>query len=202
MDAIEAILRRRSVRDSFGTEPVSAEILETVLRCGQAAPSSKNARPWRFHPVTDRQLLGELADAVERAEGKELYVPHDPTTGAPWTEWRSSVSELAKVLRAAPAAIFIENLCRFSRGRETLMRASPAALSLSIMGYGLELLGIGAAIQNMWIAATACGLRGVFMGDILIAQREIKERLHIEFDLTGVLVLGHGETAPENRTEA
>lgn len=43
----------------------------------------KNARPWRFHVVTDHLLLAELASAVEEADDKESHVPFDPATGAP-----------------------------------------------------------------------------------------------------------------------
>ena len=191
MDTIEAILRRRSLRGSFDATRVETHILESILRCGLAAPSSKNAKPWRFHVVTDSGLLDELARLVEAAEGKDTYVPHDPATGQPWAEWPSTVDQSAAVLRSAPAAIFVENLGRFSRSRKALLSGSSETLAGLIIGYTLEILGIGAAIQNMWIAAFAHGLSGVFMGDILIADEAIQVRLGMSADLVGVLVLGY-----------
>jgi nitroreductase len=190
MDAVEAILSRRSVREGFRPTPIDTEILEMILRCGLSAPSSKNARPWRFHVVASHRLLGELADAVARADDKGSYIPCDPETGVPWAQLRSTVDESAAVLRAAPAAIFVENLGRFSRSRDALLKATPQALARSLTGYGLELIGVGAAVQNMWIAATAHGLTGVFMGDVLIAERTIQKKLMMLGDLMGVLVLG------------
>lgn len=188
--ATEAILRRRSVR-SFSEEPVSREVLEDIVRCGLAAPSSKNAQPSRFFVVTDGLLLDELARFVEEGHNIEEYVPFDPATGQPHPEWSSTVLESAAVLRSARAAIFIENSGAFSRGRQTLVTAAPEALAASIVGYTLEVLGVGAAIQSMWIAAVAHGLAGVFMGDVLIAESRIKTRLEIGGDLVGVLVLGY-----------
>lgn len=189
----EAILRRRSVRAGFSATPVAADVLEDIVRCGLAAPSSKNARPSRFHVVTDEGLLAELARAVEESQDIDTYVPFDPTTGQPWPDWASTVSESAAVLRSARVAIFVENSGAFSRGRHALVTAAPEALAASITGYMLEIIGVGAAIQNMWIAAVAHGLSGVFMGDVLIAESLIKERLGIDCDLAGVLILGYAK---------
>jgi len=191
--AIEAILRRRSVREGFTDAPVPRAVLEDILRCGLAAPSSKNARPSRFHVVTDRDLLDVIAREVESSEDLDTYVPFDPVTGKPRPEWSSTVIESAEVLRNARVAIFVENTGTFSRGRQALVNASPEALAGSIVGYTLEAMGLGAAIQSMWIAAVAHGLAGVFMGDVLIAERAIKRRFAIAGDLVGVLALGYAE---------
>lgn len=188
---VDVILRRRSVRNGFTGRRVPVPILEDVVRCGLSAPSSKNARPARFHVVTDGQLLNALARDVESSSNIESYVPYDPATGRPRPEWSSTVLESAAVLRDARAGIFVENTGAFSRGRETLISASAQALAGSIQGYTFEVLGIGAAIQSMWIAAVAHGLSGVFMGDIVIAETAIKRRLGIERDLVGVLALGY-----------
>jgi nitroreductase len=63
MEAVEAILTRRSVR-AFTDEPVSAEELEVVLRAAMAAPSATNEQPWRFVVVRDRAVLDRLAKAT------------------------------------------------------------------------------------------------------------------------------------------
>lgn len=196
---VEAILRRHSVREGFSRASVPVEVLEDILRCGLAAPSSKNARPWRFHVVTHRLRLDELAGMVERSEGIETYVPFDPETGRPRPGLSSTVIESAAVLRSVPAAVFVENTGTFSRGRQALVEATPEALAGSIVGYTLEVMGVGAAVQNMWIAAVAHGLSAVFMGDVLIAERKIRERLGIACDLVGVLALGY-TAAPQTCT--
>ena len=57
---VDTILRRHSVREGFSRAPIPIEVLEDIIRCGLAAPSSKNARPWRFHVVMDPLLCEEL----------------------------------------------------------------------------------------------------------------------------------------------
>lgn len=188
---IEAIHRRRSMRDGFSDRPVSREVLEKIAACGLAAPSSKSARPWRFHLVNSKALLSRLADLVLTADDADTYVPWDPQTGRPRPEYVSTVAESAEALRAAGAAVFIENRGVFTAHRRALVEADVDARASSIMGYTLEVLGIGAAIQNLWLAAEASGLRGVFMGDVLIAEAEFRDLMGIDNDLMGVFIMGH-----------
>lgn len=192
----QLILTRRSVRDEFTDQPVPRETLVEILRCGLAAPSSKNARPWRLHAVTDRAVLRELAGAVASADGADSYVPRDPETGLIRTDWPSSVSESAATLRDAQASIFIENLGAFSKGRQTLSSVSRENLRGSLVGYTFEVLGVGAAIMNMWLAANSLGVQAAFMGDVCVAERAIAERLGLQCDLIGVLALGFSTSQP------
>jgi nitroreductase len=191
-----AIIERRSIRAGFSSSDIPRETLKEIIACGLAAPSSKNAQPWRLHVVTDRAMLGALADEVVAAPGADSYVPHDPVTGEPDDRWVSTVGESAEVLRSCAAAIFIENTGEFSRGRRTLASVPTEHLARSITGYTFEVIGLGAAIQNMWVAATALGVRGTFMGDVVVAEDTISSALGVAGDLVGVLALGYSEAGP------
>lgn len=193
---IAPILARRSVRGGFTGRVVEDSLLEQVVACGLAAPSSKNAQPWRMHVVTDPATLAVLAAAVDAARAPESYVPIDPATGER-RRWSSTVAESAAVLREAGTAIFVENLGEFSGGRATLAAAEQQLQLNALVGYSFEMIGIGAAVENMWLAAESLGLRGVFMGDPLIAERDIKSLLAIDGDLAGVLAIGYSDAAPE-----
>lgn len=189
----ETILNRRAARDQFTGCPIPQAVLTEIVRCGLAAPSSKNAQPWRLHVVSDRRMLEEFARAVETSKGIDSYVPADPLTDKPRPDWSSTVVESANVLRQASTAIFVENRGSFSRGRRILTEAIRDRRTRGMVAYGFELIGIGAAIENMWIAAEALGVRGCFMGDVVIAEEEIATRLGIEIDLMGVLALGYSD---------
>ena len=56
MDALEAIMTRRSIRH-FTSQPVSEGLLEKILRGAMAAPSARNEQSWQFVVIDDRQLL-------------------------------------------------------------------------------------------------------------------------------------------------
>lgn len=198
---IENILARRSIRFGFTEGPLEPEHIELVLECGLAAPSSKNARPWRFHVVQDAPTKQLMADAATHASGVADYVPHDPKTGKPSPHWSSTVLESADTVRTAPAVIAIENRGVFSGGRETLRNASPEALASSLTGYGFEVMGLGAALENMWLAANSLGIGVAYLGDLNIAEKQISDLLGLEGDLMGVIALGYASLSAPPRRE-
>jgi nitroreductase len=55
MDAMEAILTRRSIRKYTG-EPVSREILDQLMNAAMSAPTAAN-EPWHFVVILDRNVL-------------------------------------------------------------------------------------------------------------------------------------------------
>jgi nitroreductase len=193
---IETILTRRSRREGFQPVVVNDEELNQIVACGLAAPSSKNAQPWRVHVVTDGPTLGAVADDVDSMKGKPYYVPINPATGTPRPDWRSTVSGSAQILREVSVGLFLENRARFSDGRHNVSVATDDVREDALVGYGLEMLGLGAAMQNMWLGAVSLGLSGVFMGDVLIAEDLIRRRLDFEGDLVGVLALGRSQAEP------
>lgn len=60
MDAIEALLARRSIRE-YTDEPVSAEHEEFLLRCAMAGPTGYNQQSWRFVLVRRADTRAALA---------------------------------------------------------------------------------------------------------------------------------------------
>lgn len=63
---LETIFNRKSVR-KYTERPIEKEKLETLVRAGMAAPSSRDRRPWEFVIVTDRDLLDKMGDGLPLA---------------------------------------------------------------------------------------------------------------------------------------
>lgn len=61
MDAIQAILTRRSVRQ-FTNTPVPSEMIEKMIEAAMFAPSARNERPWQFLVVTDSKTLKTIPE--------------------------------------------------------------------------------------------------------------------------------------------
>lgn len=59
MDAIQAILSRRSIR-KYTSKPVQRQVIDELLRAAMSAPSAGNEQPWHFVVVDDRQILDEI----------------------------------------------------------------------------------------------------------------------------------------------
>lgn len=198
---ISAIYGRRSIRKGFRQSSIPDDAVSEILRCGCMAPSSKDEQHWRLHAVRDQAMLAMVADAMVTNGRATEYVPLDPVTGAPSATYASSVVESATALRDATLGIFVENDGSFSGGRATVARARQDILDEVLVGYAFELIGIGAAIQNMWLSAHDLGLAGVFVGDVVIAEASVRERLGMTGDLLGVLALGFSDAEPHAAKE-
>lgn len=66
MDAIKAIVTRRSVR-KFTAGAVGRKDLETLVDAGRLAASARNVQPCRFVVVTERQTLDDLSRLIDTA---------------------------------------------------------------------------------------------------------------------------------------
>lgn len=59
MDAIDAILTRRSIR-KYRDEPLPDLVIYELLRTGMAAPSAGNEQPWHFIIIKDKVTLNRI----------------------------------------------------------------------------------------------------------------------------------------------
>ena len=81
MDALEAIRKRRSVREYTG-EPVPREDIVKIVDAGRLAASGHNHQPWDFVVVTDREMIDRLKVAAQWMEkaGAIIAVVMDPSS--------------------------------------------------------------------------------------------------------------------------
>jgi nitroreductase len=81
MDALEAIRKRRSVRDYTG-ETIPREDLEKIVDAGRLAATGSNRQPWDFIIVTEREMIEQLKVASKWMEnaGAIIAVVMDPAS--------------------------------------------------------------------------------------------------------------------------
>lgn len=81
MDALEAIRKRRSVREYTG-ESISREDLEKIVDAGRLAATGHNKQPWDFIIVTEIELIQQLKVAAQWMEkaGAIIVVVMDPSS--------------------------------------------------------------------------------------------------------------------------
>ena len=118
MDAMEAILTRRSIR-AYTDEPVGADEVERLLEAAMAAPSAGNQQPWQFVVIDDRRTL----DAIPKFHEYSAMLSRAPVAVA-----------VCGDLRAAKMPEYWEQDC--SAATENLLLAAHA------MGLGAVWLGI------------------------------------------------------------
>jgi nitroreductase len=81
MDALEAIRKRRSVREYAG-DPVPKEDLEAIVDAGRLAATGSNKQPWDFIVITDWSMIQKLKAASQWMEkaGAIIAVVMDPAS--------------------------------------------------------------------------------------------------------------------------
>ena len=75
------VSRRRTVRE-FSDRPVPVDIIETVLKAANTAPSGANLQPWHFAVVSGPETKKKIREAAE-AEEREFY---EHRASAEWLE--------------------------------------------------------------------------------------------------------------------
>ena len=72
MDAIEALLTRRSTR-SFLANPVEREKLDIIVDAGRKAASGMNTQGWHFSVITNRDVIRKLGVFVQENDTSICY---------------------------------------------------------------------------------------------------------------------------------
>jgi nitroreductase len=140
---LELIRRRRTARTHAG-EAVPDDALTSLLEAVRWAPSAANRQPWEVIVVSDRALQRDLRAAfVEEAADRD---PHYRV-----------VTERQADLLLAPLVLAV---CGDERTKESFIDADELG---GVVQEELFLLTLGAAIENLLLMATACGLTSTWI---------------------------------------
>ena len=83
LSLFEAIDTQRAIR-RFTAEPVEDALIERMIDAATRAPSARNAQPWRFIVVRDRETKAKLG-AIFDELGEQMYAGAAPDR-TPWGE--------------------------------------------------------------------------------------------------------------------
>lgn len=168
MDLWEALEGRHSVR-LFRSQPVADEVMKRVLHAAVLAPSAFNSQPWRFHVTrgSTRISLGTLlAQAtVHLAEYMEMLGPERYQEAI---NWYSSLGDAPVILGVS---------------------VPRAESELDEMN---KLISVGAAVENLMLAATDEGLGTCVITFAWWVKDELAELLDIGDDRQMVALLAVG----------
>lgn len=187
-DALDAVLAgRRSIR-TYEDRPVPPDLLERVLAAAAQAPSPHHSIPWRLAVLTGPDAKAALADAM----------------GA---KWRADL--LADSLGEAEIEVELEK----SRRRLT---ASPVVVVGSIYPEPLDEYpdaarqqaetlmaahSLGAALQNVMLAAHANGLASCWMCAPVFCSEVVRDALGLPAHLIphAIVTIGYPARPPRAR---
>lgn len=179
MDVLEAINKRRSIR-RFKSDPISKDVIRTILDAGIKAPSGKNKQPWEFVVVTEdtrREMVRIIRDGI-----MSFKEEHGDVGSAEYS---------VKIMEQAPVTIFIFNPYGTYPWQEKTVGQQIAET--------VDVQSVGAAIQNMILAAEALGLGSLWICDVFFAYEEICRWLKKDCQMVAALALGYADESPAMR---
>lgn len=180
---IEAIYQRRSIR-WFSARPIPEEALREILRAGRQAPSPKNRQPWHFIVVsgaTKADMLAAMDEGLRRAaRGEGLLIPE--------AGYLENARFTRRAMSEAPVTVFVMN----PAGRPLRERWSPEEKVHELS----DMQAIGAAAENMALAAADLGIGSLWNGNIFFAYDELRRWLASEGELALALSLGYSVQPP------
>ena len=140
--ALDVIMTRTSIR-AFTGEPVSKDMLETILKAGMAAPTGMNAQPWRFVVITDQDKIKEIFGSGFRSEmyttaGAVIVVCGEAETdGRPNMFWYEDCSAATENILLAAHALGLGAV--WTAGYPAMDRVTPVSEALGIPSNVLPL---------------------------------------------------------------
>lgn len=182
---LDAIAARRSIR-KFKNTPVPRHIIEEIIKAGALAPSSKNRQPWHF-VVTTGKAKEEALAAMEQGLHREAQQPFLPESA----QYIAGAWNTLAIMRQAPVIIFVVN----PLGLDLLTPQNAENRVFEICNTQ----SIGAAVENMSLAAVENGLGSLWICDIYFAYRELCAWLNCGGELAAAFALGYAGEEPAPR---
>jgi nitroreductase len=179
MDTLTAIESRRSVR-KFRDDTIPEDKLEAILRAASLAPSGKNRQPWRFVVVkADKrpEMVRLMREGIEEKKARG-----EATGSAEWT---------IKVMEMAPVTVFVFN----PEGVQPWLPHDVRQMFSDIV----NVQSVGAAIQNMLLAAQDLGLGSLWICDVFSAYEGLQAWTGESGEMIAAVSLGYAAESPEAR---
>jgi nitroreductase len=162
MDIIEAIKKRKSVRD-FKNDQVPQTVIREILETACSAPSAMNTQPWEFTVITKDVLNSVISSVIEKFRAGEKPHSEHSVTGWPLDSvYRHRQVELAKHIFKL-MDIKREDTDKRTQWMERGLRFfnAPAAIIICvdrILAEGTPVFDIGTVAQNICLTALHYGL--------------------------------------------
>lgn len=174
MEFWETVTSRHSIRD-FDGRPVERSAIERVLEAARHAPSSMNEQPWRFHVAQgdSRSALGGIVaqSTVHLSEYMDVLGPKRYEAAVAWYSSLGNAPVLVTVSAPRSSVVF-----------EAMNRH----------------LSIGAAIENLLLAATNEGLGACNVTFAYWVKDDLSVLLGLSDaeEVVSIIALGHPSDVP------
>ena len=174
MEVREAIEKRASVRQ-FSNDAISADHLREMVRLAGLAPSINNSQPWRFIAITNSSLKQRLADTVH--EKINIMLPDSDEEQA--KKAKAQVDWFSTFFNDAPAVIAVA-ACPYSAIVDNALdHTGLSHEDVNAMRGQPDIESIGAAVENLMLAAVDMGYGTCWLSGPMVAREELEAQLEL-----------------------
>jgi nitroreductase len=196
MELLNAIEKRSSVR-KFLAEKVEPEDLKKLVYAAGLAPSINNSQPWKFIAVTNQQIIRQMSELVHQKINK-LY----SGIGDQQKNVKKTVEYFSTVFENAPALIAVATTS-YTAVSDQITGAPLNHQEMNEQRRHPDIQSIGAAVQNMLLAAVDMGYGACWLSGLMVAKEELELVLKVEspWELATVVAVGKpaGESTPKEK---
>ncbi|MGZ3584703.1 MAG: TIGR03668 family PPOX class F420-dependent oxidoreductase [Ktedonobacterales bacterium] len=187
LDFLPLARGRRSVR-AFEDRPVPREALETLLEAARWAPSPHGRQPWRFVVLTRPELKAQLAEAMG-SEWQRTLEMDQQTSDIIQLRLEKSHERIRTAPALVLACLYLADLDRYpDPGRQQAEEI-------------MAIQSLGAALQNILLAAYAIGLDSGWMCAPLFCPDTVRAALDLDETLIphALIPIGYAARDPKRR---
>lgn len=166
MSNLDYIFKRKSIR-KFKDEKVDHKDLKRILECGLNAPSAKNMQNWHFVVIESKDKIKEIANIVKKKQNKIIKASQNEMLAKSF----ESKIRYYTFFENAPVLILVYAAPYSSQTTELL--SDDDLKKFNAANPGIQ--NIGAAIQNILLAASTLGYGTCWMTGPNFAIKEIEE---------------------------
>ena len=160
---LDAIKHRRSIR-KYQSYPVPDKLVLEILAAAGSAPSAHNAQPWRFIVLADASVKQKLADAM--AEAWAVDLARDGLT----VEAEKRAERVERFADAPIVIVACLTMYGFREFPDEQRQKSERDLAVQ---------SLGAALQNLLLAANALGLGACWFSAPGFCKQTVRRVLQI-----------------------
>lgn len=197
-EELEFIYKRKSIRE-FENQPVKKEDLIQMLQAATFAPSPKHQQNWHFVVVNNKELVDKMAEAVTKSHTQIASLTKSEEARKKYMNLLPYYINFQKagctvVVYANDYYMVEEKILRESNVDEQYIEELKRPQSCA--------QGIGAAVENFMLAASAMGYGTCYMTGPTTAKKELEELIGFQkpgYELMAMIAVGvpKEKTAPQ-----
>jgi len=189
MANLNFIYNRKSIR-KFKQDPIPREDLNQMLEAATMAPSPKHQQNWHFVVIENKDLIAKLKDVVEKSH-------IDIADKAKTQEEKDAYMRLLRYYTAfanAPVTVVVYgndyDMIEYNILKDTGITQERVK---ELQSACPEMQAVGAAVQNMLLAATELGYASCYLTGPSHAKNEIEKLIGFQkegYQLRALVALG------------